>query len=257
MGSSQILIADNDTPRAKALRQTLAGEGFECAMVASAADITAPASALFVAGDDPDISTSDELTRAFAEVSPGMPIVVISESPLWKLIPIAVRARAWMDVPKTEQYRDLLQRYAISRKPGPRIVIESSKTQCEQLQSAWHNGNGTSNGNGNTSHSGPLLVHTVGDALEAAIDGWGPVLLNITTPSRKLQNPNLSTLIYRLCPAVIAVIIEAHSTSHSYPNFVLTEPTSRFAVIKPPFRSNDLKVLLKDLDVAWPVISPL
>jgi hypothetical protein len=244
------LIADSNTTRAAGLQQILEEARFDCCITSTTMTFEQPARVLFVAGDIPDISGSDQLIRSFAETSPGAPIVVLTEAPLWRLITLAVRERAWMDLPGSAGDNGLLTRYATSRSPYPKIIIEASPTRCDHLLTVWPDSAQDS------SHLS--LVHSVGDALETAIDGRVPVLLNLNIPTSTLQSPDISTLIYSLCPAVIAVLAEASNSGHTHQSVIYTEPKSRFVVLKPPFHSSEFRTLLLSyLNVAWPMTSPL
>ena len=243
------LIADGHTARAAQLRKTLTEANFTCHDIVSARQISTSSDVLFVSGDTPATSGSDELIKRFAQRAPGAPIVVVTEAPLWNLITLAVRQRAWMDVPKTEGHDDLLTRYATSRSPYPKIIIEASAALCNRLLDQWR---------AMPQHVSDLsLVHSLGDALEAVVDSEAPVLLNLASPSHTRQSPATSTLIYTLCPAVIAVVIEAYHAQRTYRNFLHTEPRSRFAVLKPPFHKGELKASLTAMNVTWPLTSPL
>jgi hypothetical protein len=241
------LIADENTNRANRLRKLLGEAGFACESVHSAAEIVNPADVLFVAGDTPGIAGSDELVERFAQCTPDALIVVMTEAPLWELITLAVRKRAWMDVPQTEQYNDLLARYAISRSPRPKIIMEDSAARRDQLLSQWQS----------ASQSMPdlQLASSLGEALELAIDSRVAVLLNFSISPGAAQTTGISTLVYSLCPAVIAVMLEAYNGKQARRNLSHIEPNSRFALLKPPFSSSDIGALLNTTSVGWPLTS--
>jgi hypothetical protein len=243
------LIDDANVARADQLRSLLSEANFLCTDVASVEAGDKSADVLFLAGDMPGSAGSDELVTSFAQRVPGAPIIVVTEAPLWELIALAVRHRAWMDVPRTERYDDLLARYATSKSPCPKIIMEENAARCNQLLDQWRE----------SSHcdSDLVLVHSVGEALETAVGGQVSVLLNHSITPGTLEGSGISTLIYTLCPAVIAVIIEACDRRRADENYVLAEPGSRFALLKPPFRSKDVRTLLNRMNVNWPVTSPL
>lgn len=249
MTSSTAFILDNNLARTEQLREQLAVADVESSNVQSISEITTSPLALFIAGDDPMLSCSDEMVTKFAQKFPRVPVVVVNERPMWEVVTVAVQHGAWMDIPKSDRYDDLLARYISSRAPRPEIIIEGSSSVCERLLTEWHE---------SPHYETDLrLIYSVGESLQAVVDGQVPVLLNLTPPVSTRQNHGSSTLIYSLCPAVIAAIVEAFHIQPKYQNYITTKPVSRFAVLKPPFRSSEIKSLLTSMDVVWPVTSPL
>lgn len=242
-------IADDNRERFARLRDALDEAHFQAVDMVPGGPVDAPADVLFVAGDSPNSSGFTDLIESFARCAPAAPVLVLTESPLWKLVTLAVRKRAWMDIPRTDGYDDLLTRYAISRTRSPKIIVESSVARCDELLNQWRESQ--------TDQPELVLVHTVGSALEAAINGSAPVLLNLSISPGGSEDSSTATLIYSLCPSVIAVLIEASNTRRSYNGFLHTDPCSRFALIRLPFDSSEILGLLDTMHVNWPMSSPL
>lgn len=242
-------IADDNPVRADRLREILSEAGMQSVDVNSAADVQEQADVLFVAGDSPNGSGFASVIERFAVSAPDAPVLVSASLALWNLITMAIRKRAWMDVPRVNGQEDLLKRYAISRHPAPRIIIEGSVARCDELLNEWRE----------ASPEAPelVLVHTVGSALESAIQDERPVLLNYNIAPGGQSNGELSTLIYSLSPAVIAVLIEASNPRRGFDTFMHTDPASRFALLRPPLRSGEVRTLLDQMIVNWPATSPL
>lgn len=239
-------IADSNVARAAHLKRLLGTVGFTYREAALPEAIDSRADALFVAADQP---ISDRLLARFVRRAPGAPVVVLSDLPLWKLITLAVRERVWMDVPKKEPYQNLLTRYASTRDACPAIVVENDPVRCDELLFTWQHHK--------QCQAVPRLLHNVGEAFEMAIDGRGPIILSLRLPDDVHRRPDTSTLIYSLCPTVIAIMTEAYGYRRSMQNYFWTQPNARFGLLKPPFRPSDLMSLLQNLQVAWPVTSPL
>lgn len=241
-------IADEDAVRANYLAELLEQCGVASVAVSSESQLLDGADVLFAAGDEPGASSSDELITKFARIAPAARIVVVTGKPLWELIRLAVRERAWMDVPRTQHYSDFLTRILAFRPSCPKIVMDDSAARCNQLLAQWNE----------SPPCGADLVQTgsLGEALETAIDDRASVLLNLSISWSAVHSPGISTLIYSLCPVVIAIMVEADHPRNSLYKSLQLDPGSRFGVLRAPFHLGDIKSLVNTLNVDWPVMSP-
>lgn len=240
MSSATVLLADNNIHRGEHLKEALGKNGLVCQailypeQVDELAQGTLPR-ALFIAADISPSHVSDKLLRVFVRHAPKAPIIVISSTSLWGLITLAVRHRAWMDVPKNNTGTSRLGRYASARYPGPLIVVENDGVLIQELQALWK-----SEVHVNGDIRPTAIVHTVEDALGIALRDKARVILNI--PGRAVGDT--STLIYMPCPAVIAALIESDTPQPSKQTYTLTKPASRFGLLRAPFAESDVRSLL-------------
>jgi hypothetical protein len=246
-----ILVDVNDR-RAGLLQDSLETRGVTCHKVTEPSQLTDVAHSngacvLFLDVDSLPYSVSDEILEAFVRVAPAAPIVLLSEMPAWKLITAAIRERIWVDIPKSSEYTDLLQRYTSARAVSPAIVIDGDPELYRSLHATL--------APTATVSDTPLVASSVGDALEMAINGRAPVFLELT---RHLPlNIETSTLIYKLSPIIIAILVQMNGLSHPMQKaFYLGPSPSRFGVLGPSYGEADVGALMTALGVNWPDVIP-
>lgn len=240
-------LLDTNTTRACQLQACLKTQGISCQQFSTSQQFLAESrdnlqKILFLSADTPPYHTSGDLLKTFVRVAPRMHITLLSSTTTHKLIMLAIRERIWVDVPKLNTYTDLVQRYTRARARLPEIVVEDDQTLYKNLRANWESASLTNN-----TFS---LTSSVGEAFELAITGRASVFLSL--PPRYSPSSNISSLIYRLCPATIAILIKLSASPNNSQTYFPPPPASRFSVLEPPFNAVAIQALLASLSISSP-----
>jgi hypothetical protein len=243
------ILIDANQQRAIQIKETLMGDGVHCISVGSAeelATLTVKPDIFFISADEPPFHLSETMLAGLTDVGPTAPIILLNDAETWQLTTAAIRERMWVDIPKSNQYQDLLERYTSAKASLPAIIIDSDPSLYDKLNTQW-----MKNG------QGPSLcwAERIGVALELSAKGEAPVFLNLR--SELSTSTRISTLIYKLCPVVAAVLIKMHTTTRPFQNYYFSDPASRFVVMGPPYNRNSLDSLFTQLNGNWPASNPL
>jgi hypothetical protein len=237
------ILVDANQQRALQIQETLLGDGVYCVPVGSVEELSKIKSkpdVLFVAADEPPFHLSEAMLASLTDIGPTAPIVLLNNAETWQLTTAAIRERMWVDIPKSNQYHDLLERYTSAKASLPAIIIDSDPSLYDKLNAQWKK-----------KGQGPALcwAEKVGVALELSAKGQTPVFLNLR--SELSTSTRISTLIYKLCPVVAAVLIKMHTSTRPFQNFYFSDPASRFVVMGPPYNRNSLDSLFTQLNGNW------
>jgi hypothetical protein len=243
------ILADPNQQRALQITETLEGDGVVCVPVGSVEELStlkAKPDVLFVAADKPPFHLSEVTLDTINKIGPATPIILLNDVETWQLTTTAIRERMWVDIPKSNHYHDLLERYTNARASLPAIIIDSDPDLYDKLNTHW-----------GKEAKGPALcwAEKVGVALELSVSGQLPVFLN--QRSELSTSTRISTLVYKLCPVVAAVLIKMHTTTRPFQNYYFSDPVSRFVVMGPPYNRNSLDGLFTHLNGNWSTSNPL
>ncbi len=243
MNLETAILVDTNQQRTQQIKETLMGDGVDCVSVGSAEELSTlkvKPDVFFVAADEPPFHLSETMLASLTDLGPSAPIILLNDAETWQLTTAAIRERMWVDIPKSNQYHDLLERYTSAKASLPAIIIDSDPSLYDKLNDQW-----TKNGQGP-----PLCwAERIGVALELSAKGQAPVFLNLR--SELSTSTRISTLIYKLCPVVAAVLIKMHTTTRPFQNYYFSDPASRFVVMGPPYNQNSLDGLFTQLNANW------